>query len=108
MILLYLTYEELKHDLVILEYTTKINFCCTLPMRNWNDQLTNAHRGNDAELYLTYEELKLNSSYYVEYYSVTLYLTYEELKHLMNFLQFFSTAGSKLYLTYEELKQIIC
>ena len=58
MLLLYLTYEELTHNVTMNGITAAYN-----------------------KLYLTYEELTLNDCSHYNWVIVMLYLTYEELTH---------------------------
>ena len=58
-ILLYLTYEELKRTTFLEDSDSDVVLCCTLPMRNWNAVLLLKNLAIlDLSLYLTYEELK--------------------------------------------------
>ena len=83
--------------------------CCTLPMRNWNlHSLQYLLSVLVCSLYLTYEELKHNGSFFPKILcGVSLYLTYEELKQILCFI-LKCHIKIPLYLTYEELKRFAC
>ena len=57
---LYLTYEELKHNIFADQVIPALR--CILPMRNWNVTFSNRWRSSRIQLYLTYEELKHHAS----------------------------------------------